>query len=190
MSNLIFERVADQGHPLASAVEQLYLDAFPLEERKPIQDLYAHQVGQASDVWAVNNEVGDFIGLAVTLLSEQLVLIEYLAVNPAMRNNQYGAKILAHMSQLYPDKPLFLEIEPTQDLVDQNDIRWRRRRFYERNGYKFINQTIRYFDIELELMSTHDWVDEASYLKPYQLTYGANIRDQIYYLGSTQVNND
>ena len=73
----------------------------------------------------------------------------YLAVEPDLRNKNYGSKILRDLKEKY--KLLFLSIdEPI------NSISIRRKNFYLRNGFYDINRFYEDAGINYEILCTDD----------------------------------
>ena len=179
-----FIKVEHPHHVLAEKCEKLYLTAFPDYERKPIDLLYLHQTNRQSDMFAVVNDTQEFIGLVVTIHTSNTVVLEYLAVDPNQRNQNYGSKILQNLSAQYPDHHIFLEIEPINEGQAGDILRQRRRQFYERNGYHFLDQQVNYFTTQLELMSNqiqhHDQFIFEDYIQPYIDVYGNNVTNDVY----------
>lgn len=175
-------QISDPGHALAKSLEELYVQAFPKEERKPIDHLYLHQHTNHSKVFAVRDKDHDFIGLAVVIYDFQVMIIEYLATVSHVRGNNYGGRILAALMEKFPDHHIVLEIEETKVPSLENELRMRRRKFYERNQFNFYDQTVSYFGVPLELMGTRDAIDYEDYIQPYKLTYGMNVNQDIYEL--------
>ncbi len=177
-----FVKVQHPHHPLAEKCETLYLSAFPDYERKPINFLYLHQVEGQSDMFAVQNDKQEFIGLVITIFDQYTVILEYLAVDPEHRNQNYGSQILNLLSQHYPQHQIFLEIERVHVEAKDKEIRQKRRAFYERNGFHFLNQSINFFTTTLDLMSNRESFSYDAYIQPYIHTYGPNITNDIYFI--------
>lgn len=174
-----FIQIKEPRHSLAASMESLYLEAFPNEERKPIIQLYRHQETEHSKVFAVKDKDIGFIGMVVIIYDSQIMVIEYLATLARVRGQNYGGKILKKLRQAYPNHHMILEIEATEVDSVEKDLRMRRRKFYERNNFRFYHQTISYFGVPLELMGTRDSVAYEDYIQPYQLTYGQKVKHDI-----------
>ena len=58
----------------------LYESAFPVAEKKPIAMILRMEKCGASDVWYFE-EGGKFLGLAITINSPDIILIDYFAVS-------------------------------------------------------------------------------------------------------------
>ena len=60
-----------------SDVEKLYLEAFPKAERKPFAMIKKLNKKGKSEMLCLESDNGDFLGLAITVLYEDLVLLDY-----------------------------------------------------------------------------------------------------------------
>lgn len=168
--------------PYKQDFEALYLSSFPKEERKSIASLYRHVEEGHSQLYLIFDKVNEFAGLMEIIFDHQLMVIEYLAIHPNKRQQQLGSKALFWLRSQFPDHNLVVEIEET--LVDSPDkkMRLRRKDFYLRHNFHFINQTIQFFDIQLELMATHPNFSYQDYINPYLRAYGPDIPKNIYFL--------
>lgn len=119
-------------------LKRLYKKAFPWYERKPWQMLCRTAAQGRAKLWAVyDRELPDhFCGLAVCLLWQDIVLLDYLAVEPNLRSQGVGAQIIPLLLQHYADRRLLLESErPGAPLTNPADCR-RRLAFYAKCGLK------------------------------------------------------
>ena len=71
----------------------LYEKAFPRAEKKPISMILKMQKCGATDVWYFE-ENGEFLGLAITINSPELILVDYFAVSENHRAKGYGTAML------------------------------------------------------------------------------------------------
>ena len=77
-----------------NALRRLYLEAFPRAERKPFRLLCRQARRGRMDLLTLRGEAGEPLGLAVTMLHESLVLLDYFAVDPAARGGGIGGEAL------------------------------------------------------------------------------------------------
>ncbi|MFI3240514.1 MAG: GNAT family N-acetyltransferase [Bacteroidales bacterium] len=106
----------------------LYLEAFPVEERRGL-DYFLECLNYSSfRLYAIVD--GDrFIGFIAWWDLADVRYVEYLATSPAMRGEGYGKMILQNF-MAESDKPILLEVEHPED-----EIKRRRIGFYERLGF-------------------------------------------------------
>lgn len=152
-------------------IYKLYKKAFPKCERKPVWlILLAKRRGQA-DVWYIEKQQ-EFAGLAITMNSEELVLLDYFAVDSKRRGSGIGAESLAMLQQKYAGKKFFLEIESVYEEADNLLERQRRKRFYLANKMTEMKVMVNLFGINMELLGYECEVDFDSYYSLYQKLFG------------------
>ena len=151
---------------------KLYMRSFPKAERKPfwmIRKMYRRGV---TDIWCVERE-GKFSGLAITINSPGLILLDYLAVCPECRGSGVGTATLAALQQLYPDQGLFLEIESTLTDAPDLEMRLRRKQFYHRCGLQDLGTRAVLFGVEMELLGIRCQVGYEDYKNFYRDFYNS-----------------
>jgi len=140
----------------------LYRRSFPRSERKPLSAIRGMQKKGKTDVWMFFRG-GRFAGFATTINSERLILLDYLAVSPALRGHGVGSMALAQVRGAYPGRGIFVEVESIYtgeaDLADQI----RRRQFYLKNGMEPLHVLARVFGVEMELLGWDCQMDFDSY---------------------------
>lgn len=119
---------------MTEPVRQLYLSAFPPEERRPLH-LLEHMVSSSDapvSLFVAESE-GKFAGF-ITLwqLDDSLFYVEHFATVPSLRGRGLGAAILADLRRLLPEgTTVVLEVEKPD-----NDMACRRIGFYTRSGFR------------------------------------------------------
>ena len=140
-----------QGDMLRRA-ETLYLEAFPDCERKPFSMLEAmQQEGRGRILSAADGT--DFLGLAVVLFWQDVVLLDYLAVAPEGRGHGVGSEMLRALQEMFPGKRLLIEIELPEREAPDNLFRERRKRFYLRAGFRPMEIRLSLAGVPMELLS-------------------------------------
>lgn len=128
-------------------VESLYLKSFPKEERFPFWILEECSKEENSILLAILDD-NKFIGMCYLVNCNEAYYLMYLAVEPKLRNNNYGSKILIDLKDKY--KTLFLSIdESTHDLII------RRKNFYLRNGFYDTNKYYEDTGVNYEVLCTN-----------------------------------
>lgn len=117
--------------PTSMQVRRLYEESFPDDERLPADEVLVRRERDRSLHLAV--ESGRVAGLAVTLPHPALrtVLLEYLAVDPAIRSRGTGGALLRHVLDHASPHRVLAEIEPP-DAGQPDTVR--RAAFYRRHG--------------------------------------------------------
>lgn len=120
-------RIEKMNNPLYQSVDKLYESAFPYHEKR---DERAKQAALANDnyhldAWYHNNIFVGFIGYWTF---KDYVYIEHLAIDPNLRSQGYGKKVLECFLAQHPQT--ILEIDPLT-----TEIANRRLRFYQSLGF-------------------------------------------------------
>ena len=159
---------------------RLYGAAFPISEKKPISMILKMSKCGATDIWYFE-ENGEFLGLAITINSPELILVDYFAVSEKHRTKGYGASMLKALISHYVGRGVFLEIECLYEDAKNYSDRVRRRRFYtERVGLIPMETRACLFGVDMELLGTegcHLSYDE--YRDFYLNNYGRFAYDHI-----------
>ncbi len=111
------------------AVQALYENSFPIEERRHFHQLVSMLGNDAMTCIAVWDE-GEVIAMMVYWQLATCCYVEHLAVHPEKRGKQYGKRIIEWLLATAGTQPVLLEVEPPAD-------EWSMRRigFYERLGF-------------------------------------------------------
>ena len=117
-----------------TAIENLYLSAFPAAERKPFSLLLEKQREGSVEILSLEED-GAFAGLAILVRLDDLVLLDYFAVSPGQRGRGIGGESLKLLNEHCRGSRFFLEIEDVGVPSDNAEQRRRRRAFYLRHGY-------------------------------------------------------
>ena len=116
------------------ALEQLYLTAFPSDERAPYRMLKKrHNKGKAEFLAAKDGD--EIVGMVYMVCNDELAYIFYLAIMENKRAMGYGTKVLSLLKQRYKGKKLFLARERLDEPCDNLEQRKSRRGFYISNGF-------------------------------------------------------
>ena len=129
-------------------VEKLYLESFPEDERFPFWILEECSKEDNSKLLAVLDN-DRFIGMSYLVNCNNAYYLMYLAVEPELRNQNYGSRILADLKEKY--KTLFLSVDEPID-----DISIRRKNFYLRNGFYDTNKYYEDTGVNYEVLCTNN----------------------------------
>lgn len=139
-----------ESHPYLSAFKQLYTDAFPADEKKPVGMLFLLQSKGVADIFALDDS--GFCGLAVALKGSAAVIVDYLAVSSDMRGRGCGSHALRLLREKYGDKLIF-EIEAAVPNAENAAQRKKRRDFYLKNGLLPTEIFVNVYNTDMELLS-------------------------------------
>lgn len=164
-------------------VYELYLEAFPEIERKPIPLIEEKVAEGTSEVFAIM-EGDEFVGFAIYVIGEKLVLLDFFAILPEKRCGGYGSRVFPLIMNQYPDKHFLLEIEdPDGDVEEEEkELRKRRKAFYLRQGMKSMRFLIDLFGVEMEVLTDGYELDFPEYHGLIRGVYGPIIDDKILFV--------
>ena len=143
-----FEKI-DENTKNLEEIKQLYMDAFPFDERIPFYIMVS--VGNYRGVEFLSIYDDDtWLGFIHTLVGEKLSYIFYFAIDGGLRRSGYGSKIIREYKKIHPK--LSLAIEPIEE--DSDNIKQRKKRlaFYEKNGFETLDTKVVEMGVEFELM--------------------------------------
>lgn len=151
-------------------VYRLYRQAFPPSERKPFSIIIKMARKQVTDVWQLLSD-GRFAGFATTINGDNLVMLDYLAVDQNVRSGGIGTQALRLLLDKYDGQGFFVEIEsPFEEGDDQAD-RLRRRAFYRRCGLEPLAVMAVVFGVKMELLGRDCALDFDGYQAFYREYY-------------------
>ena len=128
-----------------------YLDIFPENERKPLKLIKSSYKNQFTNIIKIlhKNEMVGFM-LLNRVKDKGYVVLDYLAILPQYRNNNFGTKALQILlEQEQENKGIFVEVEKVglgKD-IEENLLREKRKSFYEKVGFKKLNFDLVLFDV-------------------------------------------
>lgn len=146
-------------------IEDLYIEAFPKAERKPLEDiinLSKEGIGRIITILYDNKFAGLFINLEAR--DGGSVLIDYFAIKKEFRGKSLGSKSIKLLDDLFEKKTLIIEIEPCEKNAQNLRQRIKRKKFYKNLGFRETGVIIAWFGVELELMSLNEDIDYENYI--------------------------
>lgn len=162
---------------------KLYCQAFPSFERKPFSIIRSMQKKGKSDIWYFEKD-GKFAGLVFTINSNDVILIDYLAIVSHRRGEGIGSAIITQLRDYYIDKGIFVEIESVFDECENKAERLRRKQFYLNNGMIPMKVMVILFGVEMELLGLNCSLTYDEYYSFYKDNYGdfaaKNIKKAVY----------
>lgn len=135
-----------------TAFKALYKSAFPLRERIPLS-LLARRARQGRIENLVIEVDGNFSGLMVTALKDDLALILFFAISNNKRGLGLGSRALKAIAERYKGKRIFLEIEDPEKPSENIVQRTRRKRFYLRAGLRETEIRLKAYGTDMELLA-------------------------------------
>ena len=143
-----FEKI-DENTKNLEDIKQLYMDAFPFDERIPFYIMVSVGNDRGVEFLSIYDD-DTWLGFIHTLVGEKLSYIFYFAIDGSLRQSGYGSKIIREYKKIHPK--LSLAIEPIEE--DSDNIKQRKKRlaFYEKNGFETLDTKVVEMGVEFELM--------------------------------------
>ena len=143
-----FEKI-DENTKNLEDIKQLYMDAFPFEERIPFYIMVSVGNDRGVEFLSIYDD-DTWLGFIHTLVGEKLSYIFYFAIDGRLRRSGYGSKILREYKKMHPR--LSLAIEPVEEGSDNIKQRKKRLEFYNKNGFETLDTRVVEMGVEFELM--------------------------------------
>lgn len=159
-------------------IEELYLRAFPKEERKPFWLMLQKQAEGTMEILSIEEE-NAFLGLAIFAFDKDLALLDYFAISDEFRGQGIGSKALKALQKIYEGKRFVLEIETTKKPCRDLEMREHRKAFYLRNGLHTMNFDVILFGVEMEILANCEELTYEEYLDIYINACGLKYADKI-----------
>lgn len=153
-------------------MKRIYLEAFPLAERKPFGMMKRKAKKGCMELLSVCDGQ-EMVGLAITVLYQDMVLLDYFAMDQRLRGRNYGSRALQLLKERYADKRLILEIELVEDVHAANrEERIRRKNFYLRNGMEETKIRALVFQVPMEVLTAGKPITYEEYHELYEKMIG------------------
>lgn len=155
-----FEKI-DENTKNLEDIKQLYMDAFPFEERIPFYIMVSVGNDRGVEFLSIYDD-DTWLGFIHTLVGEKLSYIFYFAIDGSLRQSGYGSKIIREYKKMHPK--LSLAIEPIEE--DSDNIKQRKKRlaFYKKNGFETLDTRVVEMGVEFELMGARGMeIKESDY---------------------------
>ena len=147
-------------------LQQLYVRAFPRDERKPFAVIRRMFREGKADIWCIVAD-GKYAGLATTVNGDDLILIDYFAVAKHLRGKGIGKAAMECLLSMYSGKGVFLEIEsPDRSGLDR-EHRKKRKEFYLSCGFRELGVRAKVFGVYMELLGIGCEMDFQAYRRFY-----------------------
>lgn len=169
-----FLDILTDGRQYKEQVYTLYEGAYPREEKKPL-DMMENLADQGKMELLAIVEDGEFVGLAMNMLSEKTALLDYLAITPEKRCGGHGSVAIQMLTERFKDKKYILEIEMQDDKAENAWLRKRRKEFYLRNGLKETGLFVHAYETDFELITPDGSLDFDTYMEILEYILGEDI---------------
>ncbi|MBQ1272640.1 MAG: GNAT family N-acetyltransferase [Clostridia bacterium] len=158
---------------------RLYHKAFPLSEKKPFGVMVQKRKEGSMEIMTAEDDGGNFLGIVITILHNDIVLLDYLAVSPACRGQGVGSEILRLLNERYEGKRILLEIEDPEEPCNNQEDRLRRKAFYLRNGWSVRNYKVWLFGIKMLILTNGADVSFEEYHEIFDAVFSPSIGKNV-----------
>lgn len=167
--------VFKDGKKYKEKVYELYQDAFPEEEKKPVGMLEELAKRGMLEILAVVDDEGAerFVGLAINMTEpsskapegeKETALLDYFAISPDVRGGGYGSKALKLLLERFSGKTYIFEVEMRDEAAPNAAERQRRVAFYLRGGLKETGLFVHAYDTDFEILTPDGKVTYEQYV--------------------------
>lgn len=165
-------------------VEELYMEAFPEDERRPFPVIIKAQGKGDAEILIIGQQDGDgMLGEVIFTRHKDVVLLDYFAITPAFRGQGIGTKVLWELKKRCNKVHLVLEIESTKVEADNLKQRLSRKAFYERCGMRTMDYSVMVMGVEMEVLTFGDEVGFEEYHAVYEEVYGKEVGKKVWLVG-------
>ena len=172
--SLISQLITDV-FPDLEKVRKLNIEAFPEEERVPLDEFLRYQDSDDAHFFAFYNEE-EFVGFAFAISNKKAFYISFFAIMPHLRSHGYGKEIIEKLVDFY-QRTMILEVERLDEDCDNLAQRKARMEFYKQNGFKTANAFLEYEALSFEILYRGDHFDEEAYRNIFQKLQDENYFD-------------
>lgn len=154
---------------LTEKVRDLYIRAFPRDERMPFSRL----LGMMNDkhcLYALME--GELFAGFVYLYQDTDAFLYYFAVSEEYRGRGYGTETLKLIRQLDGVGNIVLDIEEVTDGTADNDPAFRRRNFYLHAGFHTTEIRYRFYGVDYEIIALKEGYKKEEYVRLAEKIWG------------------
>ena len=159
-------------------VKQLYMRAFPDDERAPFLMLVLKAKKKGVDFWSISCD-GQWAGMLYIVNYRDLSYVFYLAVSEELRGRGIGSAILRSAQKIYKDRRLFLAIEELDENAENYSQRVSRRNFYIRSGFAELHRQLREGNVIYDILGVGGDVKASEY-KALMNSYAGSILSKLF----------
>ncbi len=129
--SLVLKKVIDKKE--YQAIEKIYTEAFPDNERAPMKLLIKRANQGKADFLALYDS-NSLVGMAYVVCCRDLAYLFYIAVDKDKRGRGYGSQTIASLLERYRGKRFFLALEQLDKTAVNYNQRVKRHEFYKSCG--------------------------------------------------------
>lgn len=157
-------RIITQNSPDKTRLEAINEEAFPVNERNSIDDLFASGRDGNLDIIGIYTD-DELSGFFAVRKFDRIRYMAYFAVCSEKRSMGIGSKALHLLKDFYPCCQIINEFEAPDEMDENNAVRLHRRDFYLRNGFCETGWYSFYDDTEFVIACSDAQFDIAEFQK-------------------------
>lgn len=129
----------------------LYHSAFPAYEQMPVWLLLKKSKSEDVLFYHIYDDE-TWIGFVYIIIDEDLLLLQYFAIDDSVRSKGYGGEILLKIKEKFSKYRIFFGIEQPDEKAENNEQRIKRKNFYEKHGFHDSGYTIKQSNVTFEIL--------------------------------------
>ncbi len=174
---MLYEENVKKKHRDWEKISELYIKAFPAEERVSLRTLRFAALRKGIGFTAYYDE-GKFCGFTFSGENDKTLFVFFLAVDDKSRGKGYGSAILENLKMRAGERAVVLNVEPLDNTAPNFIERQKRFDFYKKNGFKDTGYSAWEVGGKFTVLSTAEELDVESYKKIFKrASYGFfNVR--------------
>ena len=142
-------------------VKNLYESSFPKEERRPFSELFLPY--PSVDFFEIYDDE-NFIGIIASLTYNKVTFITYFAIKKERQNCGYGSQVLKMFVNKFEGNTFIADLEYCSG-DDKESLKYKRKKFYERNGFFKTSIDYTWKNVRYQIFSTDSNYDDDMFDK-------------------------
>ena len=135
-------------------IKEIYVNSFPKDERYPFW-IIKSSIKNENIIFNIIYEETNVIGFLYSIFYDNNLFLWYLAIDKKYRNKGYGKKVISDLKNSNKYKNIILAVEKTDESMNKEDIRVKRKEFYIKNGFYETNTFTEDRNVEYEMLCTN-----------------------------------
>ncbi len=159
-------------------IKQLYLKAFPAEERAPFGVMMRRvRLGKAEMLNIMDGDT--WIGFVYMVCNSSLAYIFYFAVDEKYRGEGYGTQAIKDLQERYSGRRVFLALEDWTVDSPNKEQRIKRHEFYKNCGLLDLPHKIKEASVVFSIMGSGGMVEPHEYRELIENWQGSILKHLV-----------
>jgi len=160
-------------------VKELLVTSFPKEQLSPFWLLLLTSKTKEIDFLSFYHE-DVLCGFTYITTVDNIIFVVYLAVCHDMWSKGYGSAILAEIQSMHQDKKVILYIDRCDEKAADYETCLKRKKFYEKNGYKETGYLVETRKIIQEILVKNGEFDEEEFVQFFKKYSGGMVKPKLF----------